>query len=258
EDVPLLPHEVEALTERAGGNPLFLKQLLAAAQQGEGVDELPDSLESLMMARIDRLSPVDRRVLRCAAVVGATFRPTLVAAALEEDAGDDDVWSRLEEFLVKENGAFRFRHALVRDAAYEGLPYRRRRELHERVGETLECEAAEPEEEAAMLSLHFFHAHEFEKAWRYSGVAGERAAAIYANVEAAAFFERALASARHRRGISAGDRATVLEGLGDVRVKLGDFEKASLAYRASLSRLGPDPLDATRVIMKQAQIPSWL
>jgi len=258
EDVPLLPHEMEALTERAGGNPLFLKQLLAAARQGEGLAELPDSLESLMMARIDRLSPVDRRVLRCAAVVGATFRPALVDAALEEEAGDEEVWGRLEEFLVKEDGAFRFRHALVRDAAYEGLPYRRRRELHERVGETMERAAAKPEDEAAMLSLHFFHAHEFAKAWRYSRVAGERAQAIYANVEAAAFFERALAAARRRRDISTGERATVLEGLGDVRVKLGDFEKASVAYRASLSRVGPDPLDATRVIMKQAQVPSWL
>ena len=255
EDVPLLPHEMEALTERAGGNPLFLKQLLAAARQGEGLAELPDSLESLMMARIDRLSPVDRRVLRCAAVVGATFRPALVDAALEEEAGDEEVWGRLEEFLVKEDGAFRFRHALVRDAAYEGLPYRRRRELHERVGETMERGAAKPEDEAAMLSLHFFHAHEFAKAWRYSRVAGERAQAIYANVEAAAFFERALAAARRRRDISTGERATVLEGLGDVRVKLGDFEQASVAYRASLNRLGPDPLDATRVIMKQAQVP---
>ena len=258
EDVTLLPHEMEALTERAGGNPLFLTQLLAAARQGEGLAELPDSLESLMMARIDRLSPVDRRVLRCAAVVGARFQPKLVEAALEEDIGDEDVWSRLEEFLDKEDDALRFRHALVRDAAYEGLPYRRRRELHERVGETIERAATTPEDEAELLSLHFFHAHEFAKAWRYSRVAGERATAIYANVEAAAFYERALAAARHRRDITTGERATVLEGLGDVRVKLGDFEKASVAYRASLSRLGPNPLEATRVIMKQAQIPSWV
>ena len=155
------------------------------------------------MARIDRLSPVDRRVLRCAAVVGARFQPELVEAALEEDVGDEDVWSRLEEFLDKEDGALRFRHALVRDAAYEGLPYRRRRELHERVGETIERAAATPEDEAELLSLHFFHAHEFAKAWRYSRVAGERAQAIYANVEAAAFFERALGGRspppRHRR-----------------------------------------------------------
>ena len=258
EDLPLLPHEMEALTERAGGNPLFLKQLLAAARQGEGLAELPDSLESLMMARIDRLSPVDRRVLRCAAVVGARFQPALVDAALEEDVGDEDVWSRLEEFLVQGGRRTslpacprprrRIRRAPV--PAPPRAPRACRRDDRAR--------GATPEDEAELLSLHFFHAHEFAKAWRYSRIAGERAQAIYANVEAAAFFERALAAARRRRDISTGERATVLEGLGDVRVKLGDFEKASVAYRASLNRVGPDPLDATRVIMKQAQVPSWL
>jgi class 3 adenylate cyclase/tetratricopeptide (TPR) repeat protein len=258
DDLPLLPHEVEALTLRAGGNPLFLTELLAAARQGEGLAELPDSVESLMMARIDRLSPVDRRVLRCAAVIGATFHPALVEAALGSEYADGAVWDRLGDFLVDEDGGLRFRHALVRDAAYEGLPFRRRRELHERVGETIESAAANAEDEAELLSLHYFHARRFDKAWRFSRLAGERAAGIYANVEAAAFFERALAAARRRRAVSAKDRATVLEGLGDVRIKLGEFEKAGVAYRASLSRLDDDPLEATRVIIKQAQVPSWL
>ena len=115
-----------------------------------------------------------------------------------------------------------------------------------------------PEDEAEHLSLHFFHAHDSTKALALLARCRRACHAIYANVEAAAFFERALAAARHRRDITTGERATVLEGLGDVRVKLGDFEKASVAYRASLSRLGPNPLEATRVIMKQAQIPSWL
>jgi class 3 adenylate cyclase/tetratricopeptide (TPR) repeat protein len=258
EDLPLLPHEVEALTERAGGNPLFLKQLLAAARQGEGLAELPDSLESLMMSRIDRLSPLDRRVLRCAAVIGARFQPALVEATLDEDIGDEDVWSRLEEFLDKDDDALRFRHALVRDAAYEGLPYRRRRELHERVGETIERAAATPEDEAELLSLHFFHAHEFAKAWRYSRVAGERAQAIYANVEAAAFFEQALAAARHRRDIAGEDRAEVLEGLGDVLVRLSEFEKAARAYRTSRRHRGDDPVAVAKIFLKEAQVPSWL
>jgi class 3 adenylate cyclase/tetratricopeptide (TPR) repeat protein len=258
DDLPLLPHEVEALTQRAGGNPLFLTELLAAARQGESLAELPDSVESLMMARIDRLSPVDRRVLRCAAVIGTTFEPALVEAALGPEYGDADVWNRLGEFLGDEDGGLRFRHALVRDAAYEGLPFRRRRELHERVGETIERTAAHAEDEAEHLSLHYFHAHRFDKAWRFSRLAGERAAGIYANVEAAAFFERALAAARRRRDVSAEDRARVEEGLGDVRVKLGEFEKAGHAYRASLSRLRADPLEASKLIMKQAQVPSWL
>ena len=257
EDLPLPPHEVAKLAERAGGNPLFLTELLAAARSG-GLDEIPDSVEALMLSEIDRLPPADRRVLRCAAVVGATFTEDLVVASLEEPP-DPGVWRRLAEYLDEQpDGQLRFRHALVRDAAYEGLPYRRRRELHQRVGETIERASAQPEDDSELLSLHFFHAHDFTKAWNYSRIAGARAAAIYANVEAASFFERALAAGRHRRDVSVEERARVLEELGDLRVRLGEFEKAWEAYRASIRRLRSDPVEATRVIMKQAQVPSWL
>ena len=143
EETPLLPHEIEALTERAGGNPLFLTELMAVARQAGGMTELPDSVESLMTSRIDQLSPTDRRVLRSAAVVGASFTKDLVDAALAPESPAPDVWERLGDFLVEEDGHLRFRHALVRDAAYEGLPYRRRREVHGRVGETIEERAGE-------------------------------------------------------------------------------------------------------------------
>src|SRR5262249_14915373 len=155
EELPFAPHEVAALADRAGGNPLFLTELLTAARSS-GLEELPDSVEALMMAQIDRLPPADRFVLRCAAVVGATFTEELVVASLDEPP-DPGVWRRLASYLDEgPDGELRFRHALVRDAAYEGLPYRRRRRLHERVGCTLEALTPSPEDEAALLSLHFF------------------------------------------------------------------------------------------------------
>src|SRR5204863_127421 len=81
-------------------------------------------------------------------------------------------------------GMLQFRHALVRDVAYEGLPYRRRRELHARIGEALEQLAEDPADQAELLSLHFFHAQRFDEAWRYSRLAGERAMSMYANAAA--------------------------------------------------------------------------
>ncbi len=259
EETPLLPHEIEALTERAGGNPLFLTELMAVARQAGGMTELPDSVESLMTARIDQLSPTDRRVLRSAAVVGASFTKDLLDAALAPESPPPDVWERLGDFLVEEDGHLRFRHALVRDAAYEGLPYRRRREVHGRVGGTIEERAGEhAEDEAELLSLHFFNANDYGKAWRYSRIAGERAAGIYANMEAAAFFERALAAARRRRDVATDDRARVQETLGDVRIRLGEFEKAGRAYKASRQRTGISPLEEAQLMHKEASLVSWL
>ncbi len=253
EEAPLPPHEVAALAERAGGSPLFLTELLAAARAGE-LGELPESVEALMLAEIDRLPPADRRVLRCAAVAGATFTEDLVAASLDEPP-DPGVWRRLAEYLGEQpDGQLRFRHALVRDAAYEGLPYRRRRELHERVGMAIEQRAAQADAEAELLSLHFFHAHDFGRAWHYSRVAGERAQTIYANVEAATLFERAIASAR-RLGVAQVELARVHEGLGDVAFRLGEFGRAAAAYRVSRRQYDHEPIEEGRLLLKEAMVP---
>jgi class 3 adenylate cyclase/tetratricopeptide (TPR) repeat protein len=256
EELPLLPHEIETLTARAGGNPFFLTQLLSAARAAGGVDELPDSLEAVMMAEIDRLPPSDRRLLRCAAVVGASFDPDLVAASLDEPP-DADAWERLAQYVAPDDGdtGLRFRHALVRDAAYEGLPFRRRRELHERIGLALEERSDEAAVEAELLSLHFFSAGDHDRAWRYSQAAGERAQEIYANAEAATFFQRALEAARQLRDTSALDVRNTHERLGDVRVRLGELSQAATAYRASRRGLDDDPVQESRLLVKEAMVP---
>jgi hypothetical protein len=163
EEMPLLPHELEALAERSGGNPLFLAELLAAARQAGGIESLPDSVESLLMAQIDRLSPADRRLLRSAAVIGAVFSPDLLGEALEKPV-DGDAWVRLADFLHDQgDGHFRFRHALVRDAAYEGLSFRRRRELHSAVGLTIERSARGRGEDNAELGRRLLLGERLER-----------------------------------------------------------------------------------------------
>jgi predicted ATPase len=90
-----------------------------------GVDALPDSIGSLVTARVDRLPPAQRDVLREVSVLGYSFPPELAADALPSAAGTG--FDGLEDFLLAEGGVVRFRHAMIRDAAYESLPYRRRR-----------------------------------------------------------------------------------------------------------------------------------
>ncbi len=73
EQSPLPPHELALLARRGGGNPLFLRGLVQAAQQSGSVEGLPDSLEDLVTSQIDRLNPSERTVLRYASVLGVTF-----------------------------------------------------------------------------------------------------------------------------------------------------------------------------------------
>lgn len=242
-DRSLLPHEVGAITERAGGNPLFIQELLASGRS-EDEEALPESVESVVATRIDKLEPSDRGLLRYAAVMGATFSGTLIGEVLADDptaSADSEAWDRLAEFVERDPytpGAFRFRHALFRDAAYEGLSYRRRRELHARVGAAYERRYADQtRDNAELLSLHFFHAQVWEKAYRYSRLAGERAQEKFANVEAAAFYRRTLEVAPRLRELDRATVAGIWEALGDVSELAGLYGDASNAYR-SARRLG--------------------
>ena len=252
--------ELEAIAQRGGGNPLFLQELASPAE-AEHVEQLPESVESLVATRIDRLAPSDRALLRWASVLGVSFSGSLIADVLEGDetvAAASEAWDRLGEFVERDPevaGAFRFRHDLIRDAAYEGLSFKRRRHLHGRVAEVIELRQGRSDDEAELLSLHFFRAERWVEAWRYSLEAGNRANEKYANVEAAQFFERALESAKRSRHVPPEELAPVWEELGDVHMRLGNYTRAGAAYRSSRSSLPREPVEHARLIQKEAVVP---
>ncbi len=239
-DEPLAEDELAQLSERAGGNPLFIRELVAASRAGV---ELPETVETLLTARIDTLAPEDRLLLRHASVLGPSFDLGLLAEILPDELGDDDPsrWERLLDFVEWHGpSTLRFRHDLVRAAAYEGLSYQVRREIHARVGEALERRADDAEDVAGLLSLHFLEAGQHDRAWGYSVVAGDRARAVYANLDAVTFYERALRAAD---GLAPDppEVARVSEALGDAYETAGRYEPADDAYLRALELLGrPD------------------
>jgi DNA-binding SARP family transcriptional activator len=112
--------------ERAGGNPLFLEQLLQAERVPSSA--LPATVQSVVQARLDRLGAPEREALRVASVLGQRF----ALAALDHLLGEPAAWDpRLARGLLRADaGEGQFAHALVRDGAYASLPRARRRELH--------------------------------------------------------------------------------------------------------------------------------
>ena len=196
-------------------------------------------------------------MLRYASVLGASFDPVLLSTAIGDEGGlDDDVWSRLADLVDPEpGGMMRFRNTLIRDAAYEGLPYRRRRILHERVGLAIESHAGvRLDEEIGALALHFHEAQRYDKAWVYCRQAGDRALEIFANVDAARFYERAVRAGGRLRHVPVGELAVVLEGLGEARYRLGDFGRAAVSFRRARRSFGKLSLDASRIIAKEAKL----
>ena len=178
-DLPgFAPSLRERIVARAAGNPLFVEQLLAmlADQADAGdADELPvpPTIRALLAARVDRLPDSERAVAQAASIEGWVFRRSAVAALLEAPARDG-LAGHLMSLVRKEfirpdrtttgsEDAFRFNHALVRDAAYEALPKSARAELHERYADWLEATAAHPDDVAEAAAHHLEMACAYER-----------------------------------------------------------------------------------------------
>jgi class 3 adenylate cyclase/tetratricopeptide (TPR) repeat protein len=251
---PLRPHEVEAIVARSGGNPLFLHEILQVVRDTGSVEELPDSLGSVVSTSIDALPPLSRSILRYCAVVGRSFRVSIVQAILREDRLELDATTRqsLRRFLVPDGkGRLRFTNAVIRDVAYDGLSFRRRKELHLRAARAFERSVDDPRTIANLLSLHYSTAGDAERAWHYARIAGDQAREAYANIDAAAHYVRALESARRLDQVTDAERAEVWAQLGDVREQSGLFQTALDAYRKAY-RLETDGVSRAELMLKRA------
>jgi predicted ATPase/class 3 adenylate cyclase len=254
EEAALSEEALSTLAERSGGNPLFVRELVAAAKEGESLEALPETVETLITTRIDTLDPEDRMLLRYASVVGPTFEVSMIGEILADqlpDAGELSRWEHLSEFVAWQGvDMLAFRHDLIRATAYEGLSFRRRRIIHGRVGVALEARAGgHVDQVAALLSLHFLEAQEYEKAWRYAFTAADHARAKYANVVAGELYERALAAARHLE-LPAAEVAHAAEALGDVAERFGDYAKADAAYGEARECVPDDGETQARLMVK--------
>ena len=262
EQHPLHMHVIEVVAQRSGGNPQFLRDLLNSAINSGGVDGLPDSAEAAAMARIDGLTPEDRALVRRAAVLGQTFHPRMLSWL---DDGSDvappepATWTRLRDlFSEGSDGYLRFRRSLLRDAAYEGLPYKLRRRLHGAVAARIAQDADDVDEVAGILSLHYLVAGDYQSAWRYATIAGKRAAGVVAYVEAAGFYTRALEAWRRLKDIDAHDVAAVHGALGDAWYQTAEFNKAAEAYTAARKLVASDPLADANLLLKRSYVEARL
>ena len=250
---PLTAAQMEQVLERSGGNPLFLQELVTAVRETGDVEALRGSMESLITARIDRLPPQQRDLLREASVLGYSFPRQLATAVLA--GGDVTELARASDFLILEEEVVRFRHSTLRDVAYAGLPYRRRRRLHAQAGDTI---AASGTGRAELLSFHYHLADRYEDAWHASVTAGTDAAAVYANADAATFLRRALEVAPRIDGLADTEVSRVSEALGDVLLRRGELAEAGVAFGRASTLLREDPVAWARVRLKAARVKAQL
>ena len=260
----------DLILDRAEGNPFFLEELLRSlldagviileedrvvvARPLESVD-VPETLQGVLMARIDRLAPEKKRTLQNASVIGRVFQQQVLIHLYNENG---DTKKRLDDSLIElqrrefiqfaaeqssEDREYIFKHAITHDVAYNSLLKARRKELHKLAAEAIEALFPDRLDElSATLGYHFARAEGHEKAIRYLRTAGQRAEATFANSEALAFYRLALEQVQFLRAKKASESleheaAQFEESIGDIESLIGRHEQARAAYESSLGRL---------------------
>ncbi|HXH14457.1 MAG TPA: AAA family ATPase [Alphaproteobacteria bacterium] len=201
---PLPERLAQEIVAKAAGNPFFLEELTRSAMEagGDAAPAIPDSVQAVLAARIDRLTPAEKRLLQTMAAIGKDAPVPLLraVAALPEEVlyrGLDHLQAAefLSEAQALPGPVYTFNHALIQEVAYQSLLRRARRDLHRRIAQTLaehfpEVAATQPER----LAHHYTEAGMHEPAldwWRRAGV---RALERSAYVEAISHLEKGLAA----------------------------------------------------------------
>jgi len=199
--------------ERAQGNPFFIQEVLDTLVETEVIEsvrgtlvvrgelqqaDLPQTIQGLIQARIDRLSEMDKLVLKVAAVIGREFQLRVLTGSIPVPMPHSELVQRLHtleardfsyQSEVEPDLTYMFKHALTQEVTYNGLLYGQRQQLHLAVAETLESQGPDAIER---LAYHFTRGGDQERARKYLILAGQKAFREYANQTAQEYFAQAL------------------------------------------------------------------
>ena len=208
-----------ALMEKAEGVPLFVEEVTKTLLdlglvrrengrlilvKGAATVSVPDTIQGIIMARLDRLGEDGKRTVQLASVIGRQFLVRLLeriaglTGELEGLLGELKALEIIYELGLLPEPAYIFKHAVIQDVAYNSLLKERRRELHRSVGHAIEDLYPERlADHAEELAHHFVNGEEWPKAFEYLAQSADKAKYAYANQAALDYYQRALEAA-HR------------------------------------------------------------
>jgi len=258
-----LPEELRKLvTAKTEGNPFFVEEMLkslletGALQPRQGTDqalktgsqiEVPDTIQDLIMGRINRLEEAPRRILQLAAVIGREFAVSLLAGLADVKEPLVESLQKLKTLeliydrsLFPEHTCF-FKHALTQEVAYESLLQERRKELHRLVAGAVEkLYSSQLPQFYGVLAYHYEQGEEWERAFDYLRRAAEQSRGVGAHREEASQLSRAMAIAQRLERPAV---VTELQGQrGTARVKAGMWEEARPDLETALQELPSENL----------------
>ncbi len=240
------PQLIEAITARSDGNPFYIEELISYLKDRDiSPDdstalqflELPGSLASLILNRIDQLSAGQQTVLKVASVIGRTFRFDWLWAVYpalgtpERVRQDLDALARLDVTPLdtpEPDLSYLFKHATIQEVAYASMPHAMLAQLHEQLAQWLESRL-DGEAALDLLVYHYGRSTNIAKQREYLQKAAEAAAHRYANAPAIQHYERLLTL------LEPSEQGPVLIALGKLSVLISEWDAAETRYRAVLA-----------------------
>ncbi|MEM7030649.1 MAG: ABC transporter substrate-binding protein [Chloroflexota bacterium] len=253
---PNLPERmIDYLVDKGGGNPLYLVEIIRTLEaQGILADDidpanidlgaldLPNSVQGLLLAQIDRLTTEARHTLQMASVIGRSFLYRVLDQLADGKRDLDQQLQRLEEYdYISEDDptdhglAYLFRHALIQESTYATIIHDRRRSYHRHVAKALEqLFTLELSEQAGLLAYHYEQAEDIDQAITYHLQAADQARLIWANEEAEMLYQKVLKLFDLQEEVGQEPdldrRAKTYLKLGQVYSNILDFQNAQFYY----------------------------
>jgi class 3 adenylate cyclase/tetratricopeptide (TPR) repeat protein len=259
---PDLPkHITDIIIAKAKGNPLFLEEIATSLNQSGVIDQIlemplsrvveqialldiPDRVQSVIMARFDTITQVSKEIARIAAVIGSDFNFTVLHSFPELDFSSVTINTSLSELthlgiISPEEDvlepSFRFKHTLIREVIYDSLSFNRRRNLHHYYANYMEeanIEQLEPFYEA--LAYHYGQSRDNPKTRTYSIKSAKKAQQVFAHEEAIEYYRRCLDTIVEKSGQEFAQRSYLLERIGDCYEVSGFHEEAVRTFLSAL------------------------
>lgn len=248
--------------EKSQKNPFYVEELVKSfIEQGIIIEKeygwsfqtdikeinIPDTLESLILSRVDRLDFKDKNLLQIASVIGVEFEEFLFHAVIENEKEMNKSLENLQRLdllrKTKEDNLTRyhFKHILTREVVYNTISFAKREELHRKIACYIEKEMeGRLEEYLELLSYHFYMGQNYEKSLMYSVQLGEKVKKIYALEEGYLLFKRAIESyEKLQNEVIKEEKKDIyvkaLEGIGDIEYILGKYDYSLERYKKILS-----------------------
>ncbi|PWB68855.1 MAG: hypothetical protein C3F07_21160 [Anaerolineales bacterium] len=243
---------VDALMRRAQGNPFYLEELLNYVRD-RGLDpsdiqniELPDSLHTLILSRIDQLSEVEKTTLRAASIVGRLFRAKWLTGYYPELGSFPQVKAALDELDKLEitpldspepELVYLFKHIVTHEVTYESLPFATRARLHEQLARYLESIVGATRESPLLDTIvyHYLRSENKAKQMEYLRKAGEASQKNFANDAALEYYGQLVPLLKDAK-----EKAQIHLKRGEVLQLIGKWDDAETDYHAALDSADDD------------------